>query len=594
MPLNGGTITMNVEDKELLLKNIIQNSNTTIELLQVGSAGPEYVYKLNFQKDAFSSRFLTSGTSDSPSVLIIKILTHNQRRHIDIDTNTIQIIKDTNQFQHEVDVHKHLSSLTTNPYPICPSLLYSKQTQLGNHVTSLNLEAAILEKLSKTNQAGFNLYQYLKQDSMDGVVDDYKKEYYKEGDTILDMDYEFWGNFKFKHITQTIIFMEYAPCETLHKIITDVNDHNINDYISNLYGMQLPFAETDKTLAIRKASFSCFVLLYVSILLLEQGIIHGDLHKGNVLICKRENGNIDAVVIDFGRSAYINNVYIRTPVLNLIKHNDKSVTPNKTETSQVLTPGQAMEKYRGDTLLKPIIAIFDEIRTSNPTTSIDMTGYFNNLIGTERSERNFVKAALASTMCSNSIFPSMFQFYMESLDANDKKPPYLDIFNYFKLQPLYNFDELIRNALLARTTFYTTLDTKTATTTQRVRESSNSTRVREVSKQVRKELRNELPPELMIKEARLENVKAWMARNMNDASDNDKKAFIRKWENYKRQSIRKETLSPSLTAGGKGIKRRYYNYKKTQKRRVNKTYSKKTKRLKIKTKRLKIKTKRRK
>jgi hypothetical protein len=250
-----------------------------------------------------------------------------------------------------------------------------------------------------------------------------------------------------------------------------------------------------------------------------------------------------------------------------------------------------MEKYRGDTLLKPIIDIFDEISISNPNTSIDMTGYFNNLIRTERTERNFVKAALASTMCSNSIFRSMFQFYMESLDANDKKPPYLDIFNYFKLQPLYNFDELIRNALVARTTFYTTLDTKTATTTQRVREKeregSISTRVREVSEQARKELRNELPPELMIKEARLENVKAWMARNMNSASDNDKKAFIRKWENYKRQSMRKETLSPSLTAGGKGIKRRYYNYKKTQKRRVNKTYSKKTKRLKIKTKRRK-------
>jgi hypothetical protein len=586
MPLNGGTITMNVEDndkdKELLLKNIIENSNTTIELLQVGSNGPEYVYKLNFQKDAFSSRFLTSGTSDSPSVLIIKILTHNQRRHIDIDTNTTQIIKDTNQFQHEVAVHKHLSSLTTNPYPICPSLLYSKQTQLGNYLTSLNLEGAILQKLSKTNQNGVNLYQYLKQDSMEGVVDDYKEEYYKEGDTILDMDYDFWEHFEFKHMTQTIIFMEYAPCETLGKIITNVSDHNINDYISNLYGMQLPFAKTDKTLAIRKASFSCFVLLYVSILLLEQGIIHGDLHVHNVLICKRENGNIDAVVIDFGRSAYINNVYIRTPVLNLIQHNDESVTPNKTETSQVLTPGLAMEKYRGDTLLKPIIDIFDEISISNPNTSIDKTSYFNNLI---RTERNFVKAALASTMCSNSIFPSMFRFYMESLDANDEKPPYLDIFNYFKLQLLYNFDELIRNALVARTTFYTTLDTKIATTTQREKEREGSirTRVRVVSEQVR----NELPTELMIQGVRLENVKAWMARNMNNASDTNKKAFIRKWENYKKQSIRKETSSPSLTAGGKGIKRRYYNYKKTQKGRVNKTYSKKTKRLKIKTKRRK-------
>jgi hypothetical protein len=40
-------------------------------------------------------------------------------------------------------------------------------------------------------------------------------------------------------------------------------------------------------------------------------------------------------------------------------------------------------------------------------------------------------------------------------------------------------------------------------------------------------------------------------------------------------------------AGGKGIGRRYYNYKKTEKRRVNKIYSKKTKRLKIKTKRRK-------
>lgn len=611
MPLNGGTIVMNGQDieKELSLKGIIQDSNTTIELLKVGH-GPEYVYKLTFQKDAFSSHFLTSGTSDSPpSVLIIKILTHNLLRYTDDETKKMSIREDTSQFQHEVDIHKHLSSLTTtNPYPICPSFLYSKQTKLGINITAGNLDAIILEKLNETNQSykkkTVNLYDYLTQDSMKKVQTEYYEKYYKAGGRTLGMDIVFWKNFKFDDTTQTIIFMEYAPCETLDYTLNNVKDSDINAYISNLYGMPLPFDKTHKTLTTRKASFSCFVLLFVSILLLREGIIHGDLHEGNVLICKRENGKIDAVVIDFGRSAFINDVYIRAPILDMKKHNDESVTPIKTEansTSQVLTPDLAMEKYRKDTLmekykdtiLKPIIDIFDEISTGDPNGPEDMTQYFDKL----RTEGDFVKAALASTMCCGNTQVSMFQFYMEALDAKSKYPPYSDIFNYYILQRSYDFNKLIREALDARTRFYTTLTTKTTTTqraTERERERAGSIKhdsFREVSKQV-KEGPNDLPSELMKNGTFLEDVKVWMVTNMKGASDNDKRRFMRKWEwEYKRQQKQKETssslssLSPSLTAGGKGIKRCYYNYKKTQRGRINKTYSKKIKRLKRKTKR---------
>ena len=574
MPLNGGTIVMNGQDieKELSLKGIIQDSNTAIELLKVGH-GPEYVYKLTFQKDAFSSHFLTSGTSDSPpSVLIIKILTHNLLRYTDDETKKMSIREDTSQFQHEVDIHKHLSSLTTtNPYPICPSFLYSKQTKLGINITAGNLDAIILEKLNETNQSykkkTVNLYDYLTQDSMKKVQTEYYEKYYKAGGRTLGMDIVFWKNFKFDDTTQTIIFMEYAPCETLEYTLNNVKDSDINAYISNLYGMPLPFDKTHKTLTTRKASFSCFVLLYVSILLLREGIIHGDLHKGNVLICKRENGKIDAVVIDFGRSAFINNVYIRAPILD-------------------------MEEYK-DTKLKPIIDIFDEISTGDPNRPVDMTQYFDKLI----TGGNFVKAALASTMCCGNTEVSMFQFYMEKLDAESEYPPYSDIFNYYILQRLYDFNELIGDALDARTRFYTTLTTKTTTTqraTERERERAGSIKhdsFREVSKQV-KEGPNDLPSELMKNGTFLEDVKVWMVTNMKGASDNDKRRFMRKWEwEYKRQQKQKETssslssLSPSLTAGGKGIKRCYYNYKKTQRGRINKTYSKKIKRLKRKTKR---------
>jgi hypothetical protein len=244
------------------------------------------------------------------------------------------------------------------------------------------------------------------------------------------------SSFSFLLAVQTIIFMEYSDCVSLWDITgRDSRDSDINDYMKNLHGMSLPFADTIKSRAsakTRKEGFACFVLLYLIILLLKEGIIHGDLHSNNVLICSKD-GITDAVVIDFGRSAYLKDVYI-----------------NKTP--------EAYDPSYLKVLAKPTLDIFMEtvelIPKDKQFVRIDMTSYFEELI----AKGNFKKAAIASTLCCSPIDYyeksdySLFGYYMKSLLQRYQN--YDGIFKYATLS--YNFDALIGNALVARKEFYVT------------------------------------------------------------------------------------------------------------------------------------------
>ena len=595
MPLNGGAITINATDDqttENILTQIINHIDTSIDMLHEGGP-PEYVYMLEFNNKVFSNFFTTTGTSVKPKVLIMKILTHKEITHVDETTHKISYSPDITQHVNEVEIHKYLRNSGKNHYPICPSFLFSKMTKLGKNKDDADtLEKAIYTILSRTIQnievkeeqevikdgvkitekvtqrKTVQLYTRLKEDSVKKL---------KSRDSLTKMI----PDFNFDDLTQTIIFMEYAACVSLYNLTRDeVSIGRDINYMSNIHGMPLPFAEaidpreTDEKIKERKAGFACFVVLYISILLLNQGIIHGDLHAGNVLICRSKDGIIDAVVIDFGRAAFTSNVSIYTP-RQLYNNKYKQVLP---ETTRTIFDETAMFI---DETEEPTPQITDIIGTN-------MTSYFDTLI----TKKEFVKAAIASTMyCSPNYaarnYVSVFGNYMSAL--LEPKQTYLPIFKYATLSSSYNFNKLIEEALVARKKFYDNDFVDEKGTSFVVNKLPDKDWLTERARPLWSEA-DRLAVKANLDEAKKKSINPFLAISSTTPS------LFRRMFSTKpsRAPTTPRAGQDSLMAGGNGIGRRYYNYKKTEKRRVNKIYSKKTKRLKIKTKRLKIKTKRRK
>jgi hypothetical protein len=91
--------------------------------------------------------------------------------------------------------------------------------------------------------------------------------------------------------------MEYYSCITLKKFI---RDKHYNDILSNyyIYGIALPPMDPEE--------FGCILTFFMTLLMLERGFIHGDMHGNNILLCVDDKLNVDPVVIDFGRTSRLN------------------------------------------------------------------------------------------------------------------------------------------------------------------------------------------------------------------------------------------------------------------------------------------------
>jgi serine/threonine protein kinase len=466
--------------------------NTTIKLLREGNNDPHYVYKIGFDNIKFSKYFVSTqnivnGRVLTTRVLIIKILTHYEK----FDVNSGKLTNNPNEHHFEVTVHKYLSSSKATHSPICPSFLYSKQTKLGKLSQSGSLEEAICNKLEATTQE-FSLYAQLKAKTVEQLLS--KTPELRQATFVFD----------FEDATQTIIFMEYADCESLSAITTD-KLHTMSNLQENI----LPFANSDLVpIETRTEGFICFVLLYVSILLLKEGIIHGDLHSGNVLICIDSNGIMDTVVIDFGRSAFTSNLYI---------------------SSNLYLNGLKSEEYKA-MLLPNTLTIFDEIigETVFPPdkddAKQDMSKYFNHLLADE----DYVKAAIASTMFyspgeyRNNYNYSLFDLYVSELikekqEVLKKKQTYAPIFQYERLP--YDFKELIKNTLDTSEFFY---KNKRASMILRNRIESRK-RSLELSNMAKEKLQK-LPPHLFNTlggpRVNPEIVLRWITNNMPEVASN--------------------------------------------------------------------------
>uniref|UniRef100_A0A6C0DXU6 Protein kinase domain-containing protein n=1 Tax=viral metagenome TaxID=1070528 RepID=A0A6C0DXU6_9ZZZZ len=593
MSLRGGAIKINgTTNKEIegIFQEIMEDENTTIELLREGKNDPHYVYKIGFDNKKFSKYFVSTqnivnGRVLTTRVLIIKILTHYEK----FDVNSGKLTNNPNEHHFEVTVHKYLSLSRATHAPICPSFLYSKRTKLGKSGQSGSLEEAICNKLEATTQE-FNLYAQLKAKTVEQLLS--KNPGLGQATFVFD----------FEDATQTIIFMEYADCESLSAITTD-KLHTMSNLQENI----LPFANSDlEPIETRTEGFICFVLLYVSILLLKEGIIHGDLHPGNVLICIDRDGFgiMDTVVIDFGRSAFTSNLYI---------------------SSNLYLNGLKSEEYKA-MLLPNTLTIFDEIigQTVFPPDKYhakqDMSQYFNHLLAKE----DYVKAAIASTMFyspgeyRNNYNYSLFDLYVSELikekqEVLKEKQTYAPIFQYERLP--YDFNELIKNTLDTSSLFYKNKRAKMSL--------RNGLELRKRSLELLKKLPPHLFNTLGGPRVNPKIVLRWIKNNMPEVASNKnmREALIDEWkaqvkakppkessliDEWQAQVKAKPPKESSLTraraalasfgsmlsknpkayktvsdrdlsTGGKGTRRSYHNYKKTQKSRVYKIYSKKRK-----------------
>jgi hypothetical protein len=454
MPLTGGSIwikkTSDV-DIENILNDIIEDRKTRIELLQEASFGPECVYKLHFDNAIFSKFFETTGNSVTPRVLIIKVLTHDEYYNEDTKVSSPYL----KEHSFEVDIQRHLSLSDKNHYPICPGFLYSKVTKLGEKSKRgenkpRTLEENFCKNLYNTSQIIYEVQEQpvmengkivIKKQNVPLNVNLYERLASETERLLTHENPRLPPTFNFTHATQTIIFMEYLECATLSSIIRNSrsSDKYISDYMSNLHGMELPFADTRISTASKETritGFACFVLLYLSILLLNEGIIHGDLHPGNVLICRRDD-KIDAVVIDFGRSAFTERVYV----------------------NQHLQIDESIKKFLLETTL---LTIFNEITRYIPKgkdfIEMNMAPYFDSLI----DNKEYVKAAIASTMCRSTntkpTVSTVYDFYIEQLYLDKKDQLFMYIFQYEAFPGEYNFTQLITYALKEREQFNKLLD----------------------------------------------------------------------------------------------------------------------------------------
>ena len=279
MSFKGGAIDFKddvVSKSKDVIQEILTDKDTSIKLLTQNPVTPAYLFTIKFNNDKFSKYFKKLSSTTIPNVLLLKLMAYEFLSY----SSTTQII-DNNQFTNEIKQHIHLNN-SDKMFPICPSFLYSERISYPGGKYSLT-GACINDLLSK-----FNLYSKITQTMVEKLkrcLIDRKRSL---GDSTGTQDISIEG------VSQHIIIMEYYSCITLKKFI---RDRHYDDILSNyyIYGIELPPMDLEE--------FSCVLTFFMTLIMLESGFIHGDMHENNILLCVDDKLNIDPVVIDFSRTS---------------------------------------------------------------------------------------------------------------------------------------------------------------------------------------------------------------------------------------------------------------------------------------------------
>jgi hypothetical protein len=262
-----------------VIQKILTDEGTSIKLLTQNPVTPAYLFTITFNNDKFSKYFKKLPGSNIPSVLLLKLMAYEI-----LSYSSKELIIDNNEFTNESKQHININN-SDKIFPICPSFIYSeditltvgKYTPIGDSINNL---------LSK-----FNLYSKITQDMVKKLKNLLIENKRGKGDTTRTAD------ILIEFVTQHIIIMEYYSCITLKKFI---GDKHYDDILSNyyIYGIALPPMNLEE--------FSCVLTFFMTLLMLERGFIHGDMHENNILLCVDDKLNINPVVIDFGRTSRLN------------------------------------------------------------------------------------------------------------------------------------------------------------------------------------------------------------------------------------------------------------------------------------------------
>ena len=259
------------------IQEILTDKDTSIKLLTHNPYTPAYLFTLTFNNSKFSKYFKKLPGTNIPRVLLLKLMAYEFLTYSSKEGGTI----DKNEFTNESKQHINLTN-STKTFPICPSFLYSEDITLG---------------FDKYTPIGNSINDLLKKSGMYSTITQDMEEKLKT--CLIEKKLSLrittgTPDILIEFVSQHIIIMEYYSCITLKKFI---GDRHYNDIVSNyyIYGIKLP--------SIGLEEFSCILTLFITLLMLERGFIHGDLHESNILLCVDDKQNINPVVIDFGRTS---------------------------------------------------------------------------------------------------------------------------------------------------------------------------------------------------------------------------------------------------------------------------------------------------
>ena len=198
--------------------------------------------------------------------------------------------------------------------------------------------------------------------------------------------------------------MEYYSCQTLSSFLKSRVTPKIPK-LSNLflYGIPLKSMNSDE--------FSCFITLFVTILMLVRGFIHGDLHMRNILICIDKN-NITPVVIDFGRTTNLSSRDFKFDN-KIIKIMSRTIDIELTLSPPIHNIFEKTFDHLLDTMVKTTTLEEDDSLMYLEQESVMLNNSVHKFILSLLKEKLLVEASIVSSMCCTSLFDtSVFYFFI--------------------------------------------------------------------------------------------------------------------------------------------------------------------------------------
>jgi hypothetical protein len=444
MFLEGGAIDLKDEVEITdVIEEILTDKDTTIKLLTKNHYTPAYLFTLSFDNSKFRKYFKKIPGSNSPSVLLLKIMAY--------EFLSPQLEIDLQEFSNEINQHKALSALD-NIFPICPSFLHSEMTCNKDYTPIGNSINALLKR--------FDLYSTITQDILE-KVSKHLAEKLKIPPHLVS------SHITIKDVAQHIIIMEYYKCTDLGNFVKNYpRNYTLNNFF--LYGIELPHFTLEE--------FSCFITLFITIIMLKRGFIHGDMHRGNILICTEQNiienkvtkVNINPVVIDFGRTSRVGfeNKFDTDFLVNSMEAiKQLELTKRKkilrihpyfveiyNKAIQIIHTEKLRTTIAPTTTQIPLHRITQLSSRQAHTRDDGIARLIYNLLGSG----SYVEAALLSSMCCLPSFNnSVFFFYIES--QMNRQPVSYGYMYYCKYKDeelqrrvWKSYDLLIKNLLEAR------------------------------------------------------------------------------------------------------------------------------------------------